>query len=75
MICLFPTTSIQLIPYYREGKIRNGTNRSAYECELYGTSEPIAQMSVEWLDQVNCPNGYVQFNERSIMNEKQASWQ
>ena len=39
------TTSTQLIPYYREGKLFNGTNRSkAYEIEFYENSPPSAYL-------------------------------
>ena len=68
------TTSVQLIPYYRKGQIRNGTNRSAYQCEFYENSNPLAQITRENLDDKNCPNDYIQFYDRSVMNESGSSW-
>ena len=68
------TMSIQLIPYYREGKIRNGTNRSVYECELYENGKPHAQIGTEY-KKTYCPNEDVQFHNRSAVNETGASYQ
>ncbi|BDS13182.1 LamG-like jellyroll fold domain-containing protein [Aureispira anguillae] len=42
----FRTHSVQLVPYYKGGKLRNGTNRSVYECDFYENTAPIAQISV-----------------------------
>ena len=36
------TFSTQLVPYYREGLLINGTNRSAYEIDLYENTSPSA---------------------------------
>lgn len=41
------TTSINLIPYYKEGKLRNGSNRSVYEVDFYENTPPHAQISVD----------------------------
>lgn len=40
------THSVQLVPYYKEGKLRNGTNRSVYEVDFYENTPPVAQISV-----------------------------
>lgn len=40
------THSVQLVPYYKKGRLRNGTNRSVYECDFYESTAPIAQISV-----------------------------
>ena len=58
------TTSTQLIPYYREGKLFNGTNRSAYEIEFYENSPPSAQISADRLT-INCLNDTVRFVDHS----------
>ncbi len=72
----FNTLSVKLIPYYREGKIRNGTNRSAYECEFYGNSAPSALISVDDLDPFPyCPGQQINFFDRSAVNESGATWQ
>lgn len=68
------TTSVQLIPYYREGKIRNGTNRSAYECDFYEPSEPRGQLAFEFLFDSLCPRQSIQFYDRSAINETGAQW-
>ncbi|MCP4441247.1 MAG: T9SS type A sorting domain-containing protein [Aureispira sp.] len=43
----FNTTSINLIPYYKEAKLRNGTNRSVYEVDFYEKTPPHAQIAVD----------------------------
>ena len=50
-----PSTSVQLIPYYREGLLFNGTNRSVYEIDLYENSSPSAQISADKMN-INCMN-------------------
>ncbi len=40
------THSVQLVPYYKAGKLRNGTNRSVYEVDFYENTPPVAQISV-----------------------------
>ena len=69
------TTSVQLIPYYRKSKIRNGTNRSAFECDLYENSRPLAQITREQLGERDCMGDYIQFHERSILNESGSTWE
>ena len=60
------TTSTQLTPYYREGKLFNGTNRSAYEIEFYENSPPSAQISADRLT-INCLNDTVRFVDHSAV--------
>lgn len=54
------TYSVQLVPYYKEGKLRNGTSRSVYECAFYESSPPVAQISVD-KQQSNCPRDTFHF--------------
>ena len=68
------TTSTQLIPYYREGKLFNGTNRSAYEIEFYENSPPSAQISADRLT-INCLNDTVRFVDHSAVRLNSASWE
>tara|TARA_B100001741_G_scaffold87902_1_gene71835 strand:- start:18808 stop:22215 length:3408 start_codon:yes stop_codon:yes gene_type:complete len=68
------TTSTQLIPYYREGKLFNGTNRSAYEIDFHEDSPPSAQIAADRLT-LNCLNDTVQFVDHSAVRFSSASWQ
>jgi photosystem II stability/assembly factor-like uncharacterized protein len=68
------TFSTQLVPYYREGLLRNGTNRSAYEIDLYENTPPSAQIAADRLS-VNCMNDTVQFVDHSAVRLSSATWQ
>ena len=68
------TFSTQLIPYYREGLLLNGTNRSAYEIDLYENSPPSAQIAVDKFN-VNCMDDSVQFIDHSAIRHNSATWQ
>jgi len=68
------TYSTQLIPYYREGLLQNGTNRSAYEIDLYENTPPSAQIAADKLE-INCMNDTVQFVDHSAVRLASASWQ
>lgn len=41
------TYCTRLVPYYKGGKIRNGTNRSVYEADFYENTPPVATISVD----------------------------
>ncbi len=68
------TYSTQLIPYYREGLLRNGTNRSAYEINFYEDTPPSAQIAANKLE-INCMNDTVRFVDHSAVRLNSASWQ
>ncbi len=68
------TFSTQLIPYYREGKLFNGTNRSAYKVDLYENTKPSAQIAANRLE-VNCMNDTVHFVDHSAIRLSSASWE
>ncbi len=68
------TYSTQLIPYYREGLLQNGTNRSAYEIDLYENTPPSAQIAADRLE-INCMNDTVKFVDHSAVRLSSASWQ
>jgi len=68
------TTSTQLLPYYREGLLRNGTNRSAYEIDFYENTPPSAQIAADRLE-INCMKDTVQFVDHSAVRLSSASWQ
>ena len=68
-----PTTSVQLIPFYREGQLFNGTNRSAYVVDLYENTPPSAQISADKMD-LNCMENTVNFVCHSAVRAANASW-
>jgi photosystem II stability/assembly factor-like uncharacterized protein len=68
------TTSTQLIPYYREGLLQNGTNRSAYEIDFYENTPPSAQIAADRLE-INCMNDTVKFVDHSAVRLSSATWQ
>jgi len=68
------TYSTQLIPYYREGLLRNGTNRSAYEIDFYENTPPSAQIAADRLE-INCMNDTVKFVDHSAVRLSSATWQ
>ncbi len=67
------TFSTQLVPYYGGEKIRNGSNRSAYECDFYEQSQPQARMAVDRFS-ITCLNSTVQYVDHSAMSINGASW-
>lgn len=67
------TYSTDLIPFYKEGKIRNGTNRSVYETELYEATPPLAQISVDRF-KAFCGHDTLYFSDHSALNENGATW-
>lgn len=68
------TTSTQLTPYYREGKLFNGTNRSVYEIDFYENTPPSAQIAADRLE-INCMNDTVKFIDHSAVRLASATWQ
>ena len=68
-----PTTSVQLIPFYREGQLSNGTNRSAYVVDLFENTPPSAQIAADKMD-LNCMNDTVNFVCHSAVRAANATW-
>ena len=68
------TSSTQLIPYYREGLLQNGTNRSAYEIDFYENTPPSAQIAANKLE-INCLNDTVRFIDHSAVRLSSATCQ
>ena len=60
------TASTQLIPYYKEGVLKNGTNQGAWEVDFYAESNPSAQIAADNFI-INCTNNIVQFYNHSAM--------
>jgi len=67
------TFATRLIPYYREGKLRSGTNRSVWESPFYENSTPVARPSVLG-PRHNCVTDTVYFRDHSIVNASGATW-
>ena len=60
------TFSVQLIPYYKDGKLKNGTNQGVWEVDFYTEHPPSAQIAADNLS-INCTNNTVQFYNHSAM--------
>ncbi len=67
------TYSTQLVPYYLESKLKNGTNRSAWEVDFYQQFPPSAQISANKL-KINCNNNIIQFVDHSALSNSNPSW-
>ena len=67
------TLSTQLVPYYREGILINGTNRSAYEIDFFENSPPSAHIAANRLE-INCLDDTVRFVDHSAVRFNSASW-
>ena len=69
------TASTQLIPYYKEGVLKNGTNQGVWEVDFYTENAPSAQISADNFT-INCTNNIVQFYNHSAMKTEgeEFSW-
>jgi PKD repeat protein/photosystem II stability/assembly factor-like uncharacterized protein len=68
------THSTKLVPYYKGGKLRNGTNRSAYEVDFYETAPPSAQIAADRFT-ADCLNESIQFIDHSALSNDNPMWQ
>lgn len=69
------THSVQLVPYYKGEKLRNGTSRSVYECDFYGPSSPVAQISVD-KQSTGCSRDTFYFSSHSVASHNATyNWQ
>jgi photosystem II stability/assembly factor-like uncharacterized protein len=69
------THSVQLVPYYKEGKLRNGTSRSVYEVDFYENTPPVAQISVNTNNSA-CDRDTFYFASHSVVRSNATySWQ
>lgn len=55
-----------LRPFYRDGKIRSGSDMGIWEAPLYETSKPVAQISVD-KQRTDCPRDTFYFADRSVL--------
>jgi hypothetical protein len=69
------TASTQLIPYYKEGILKNGTNQGVWEVDFYTENAPSAQIAADNFT-INCTNNIVQFYNHSAMKSdgEQFTW-
>ena len=68
------TPSTKIIPYYKEGKIRNATSRSVYECDFYSTFPPQAQISADKF-KASCYDTIISFADNSALSSDNPAWQ
>ena len=67
------TFSTQLIPYYKEGTLKNGTNQGVWEVDFHSENAPSAQIAADDFT-INCTNNIVQFYNHSAMRSEDASY-
>ena len=67
------TESVKLQPFYRGGKIINGTTRSVYESDFYEHSSPQAMISVDKTVS-HCLRDTFFFADNSVIFASGASW-
>ena len=67
------TNSTQLIPYYKEGILKNGTNQGVWEVPFLKQSPPSAQIAADRFN-INCTNNVVQFYNHSAMRSEEESF-
>ncbi|MBL8000495.1 MAG: PKD domain-containing protein [Flavobacteriales bacterium] len=67
------TFSTRLLINYREGKVRNGTDRSVWESALETPAPPLANFSADKRT-VTCLAPAVQFWDNSALNATNATW-
>ncbi|MEO8069000.1 MAG: PKD domain-containing protein, partial [Flavobacteriales bacterium] len=65
--------STRMLINYREGKIRNATDRSVWESAVESPSAPLANFSAD-RQQVTCLAPAVQFWDNSALNASGATW-
>ena len=68
------STSTKLVIKYKDRLLRNATNRSVYEVELYEDSEPMAQIAADKF-KVSCLDNQVQFIDHSVLSSMNPTWE
>ena len=66
--------SAKMATWYREGKLRNATDRSVWETPFYESSPPVAIPSVQ-KQYLFCRRDTAYFTDLSALNENGATWQ
>jgi PKD repeat protein len=67
------STSTKLVIKYKDGLLRNATNRSVYEVDLYEDSQPMAQIAADKF-KVSCLDNQVQFIDHSVLSSNNPTW-
>jgi PKD repeat protein len=67
------TNSTKLVIKYKDQLLRNATNRSVYEVELYENSEPMAQIAANTFS-VSCLDNQVQYIDHSVLSSNNPTW-
>lgn len=67
------TVSNQILINYKERKIRNASNRSVWECDLYESPNTKAHMSADKTN-IYCVRDSVHFTDHSVLTDSSASW-
>ncbi|WP_435262282.1 LamG-like jellyroll fold domain-containing protein [Tenacibaculum sp. nBUS_03] len=65
---------IKILPFYKKEKLRIASNRGIWESDFFERSLPKAQPMVV-KQTINCNRYEVQFEDYSILNHDQASWE
>ena len=65
---------IKILPFYKKEKLRIASNRGIWETDFFESSLPKAQPMVI-KQTINCNRYIVQFEDFSILNHDQASWE
>ena len=68
------TFSTQLVFDYQNNKLKNGSNRSVWEVDLYENTQPSTQISADKLS-INCLDNTVYFVDHSAMINDNATWE
>ena len=68
------TFSTQLVFDYQNNKLKNGSNRSVWEVDLYENTQPSAQISADKLS-TGCLDNTVYFVDHSAMINDNATWE
>jgi photosystem II stability/assembly factor-like uncharacterized protein len=67
------TSCFKLVPWYKEGKIRNAGDRSVWEAALYEIGAPVAQLTVDKLSS-GCARDTFYFADHSSQYGTNATW-
>jgi PKD repeat protein len=68
------TSSNTLLIDYRKRKIRNATNRSVWQCDLYEPPQTVASISAD-NTQIYCTRDTVFFRDHSAVTDSNVTWQ
>ncbi|HQW01850.1 MAG TPA: PKD domain-containing protein [Saprospiraceae bacterium] len=67
------TNSVKMLPWYRNGVLRNATDRSVWESPFYEASQPMAIPGVH-KQYLFCDRDTAYFTDLSVLKETNATW-